>query len=253
MAPPRNITHLKAAEQKTLRNLLKTIQSNNHTTSPINITQNFYNYPITPPAFYQQFFKHIPPPPPFNTPITIPTHAPPPSTHVPPPSPFATPTAIPRQQQQQYHTNSHTNSNTTPTATVTKFTDYSNWMPENHTKSVGTAPKRKVSFRPEIKLDKSPVTNVNIFKNKAKEKVSIPRNIIKKVVASEVTPRPPPPRYDISGECELSVAINTINTPVTTNAAKPLRKKKEEKTEEPPLIRTIVLSDDYDLEIYSLD
>ena len=255
MAPPRNMAHIKASNKKKISYMQKAIQSGLTTVyaAPIHITQNFYQSPTTPPSFYQQFFKHIPPPPPPQQLFKI------------PPSDIKTNTSN--------NNSSTTETNSKPQNSPPKFKDYSNWKsnnqvnqtepnrteiePNRKSKSIGVAPKRTVTFRPERKISRSPMTNVNIFKNKSKDRMTIPSNITQKVVSTHVQPLPPPPRYDIPGECEFTVAINNSTTPVTTNAAKPLRRKKTKQEKEPeeeePEIkqRTIVLSDDYNLELYS--
>lgn len=256
MAPPRNMAHIKASKKKKLSYMQKAIHSGFTTvySAPIHITQNFYQSPPTPPSFYQQFFKHVPPPPPhqqlFKQPNTNQ------DLHFQNPSTTNIPSNNPSNNYPSNNDSSTTSTLTTHTPPP-EFTDYSNWKPDNRkSKSIGVAPKLTVAFRPETKISRAPMTNVNIFKNKSKERMTIPSHLTKKVISTHVQPSPPPPKYDLEGECEFTVAINTSNTPVTTNAAKPLRRKKkteqEQEPEEPEIKqRTIILSDDYNLELYS--
>ena len=209
MAPPRNLKHLKLAQQKnasarlkTLRNVYGAIQSHHHITyctSPINITQNIYPSPTPPTPFFQQFYKHIPPPA-----LNI---------NNPPPTPFNAnnrpPTSLNANPTPTNNKRSPTSLNTNPTPTANnpipphhsvntknpstshsvlpKFRDYSKWQ-NNKTKAVGITPKRRSTSKLNIGLGRSPMTTDNISEENAK--ITLPFNISSKVTNTTVSPKP---------------------------------------------------------------
>ena len=258
MAPPRNIRHIKSAQQKNasaqlrmMRNIYGAIQSPQHTiycTSPIHITQNIYQSPqqIPPIPFFEQFYKHIPPPPFYinNTPSNRPSNT---NNHTPNNTPINADAQPPLKEDAR---------------PPPKIRDYSEWKDDDNTskyktKSVGIRPQRPTTSKPV--LGRSVITTDNVFQDKPK--IILPSHITKKVIKTTVSPAPPVPRYDIPGEVEMTVAMNTRNTPVTTCAAKPLKHKRREKIIEKTKenekkhndsreIRTVILSEDYDLELH---
>ena len=61
-----------------------------------------------------------------------------------------------------------------------------------------------------------------------------------------------PPKYEIPGEVAMTVAMNTVNTPVARRCMKPLRKKNSaynQNVQKEEKLRTIEISNDYRLDI----
>ena len=267
MAPPRNMKHLRVSQQKNasarlkaMRDIYGAIQSHQHTTlctSPINITQNIYQSPSQiPTPLLEQFYKYIPPPTLYNNNAT-PTHQPPNiplyASNIPPQHHPSNTNTAPLHRPPNTNNPSLTPHPLNTTKPSPTFRDYSNWK-STKTKSVGIKPKKTTTSK-DVVLDRSPITiDCNLQK---KAQILLPSRITKKITKTTVSPAPlPVPRYDIPGEVEMTVAINTINTPVTTCAAKALgRKRKERENEQEKRgvnkeTRTIILSEDYNLELH---